>query len=338
MEKSARWLLAILIISFTMSPTVYGCSSSAAAATPGEAEQADTQAYGLPLLPPVSLRGGEKLKVVATTSIVADVVGHVGGDRIELKVLVPVGTDPHSFEPTPRDIAAVSDAHVVFANGAGLEEFLEPLLQNAGEKEQVVHASTGIELRQVEAEEGAEREQGHQHGGDPHTWTDPNNVIVWTHNIEHALSTLDPAGAETYATKAQAYRAALEDLDAWIEQQIAQLPETDRKIVTDHATWGYFSERYGFEMVGAVIPGYSTLSEPSARELAELQDGIRNLGVKAVFVGNTVNPGLAQRVADDTGARLVFLYTGSLSEPDGPASSYLEFMQYNVSQMVSALK
>jgi manganese/iron transport system substrate-binding protein len=108
--------------------------------------------------------------------------------------------------------------------------------------------------------------------------------------------------------------------------------------VTDHATFGYFADRYGFEMVGTVIPGYSTLSKPSAQALAELQDVIRELGVRAVFVGNTVNPGLAERTAQDTGVQIVFLYTGSLSDSGGPASSYIEFMRYNVTQIVQALK
>jgi ABC-type Zn uptake system ZnuABC Zn-binding protein ZnuA len=293
-------------------------------------EEAD---QGILWFSPVSLGGGERLKVVATTSIVADVVDHIGGDRIDLTRLMPPGADPHSFEPTPQDVAAVSDAHIVFANGAGLEEFLEPLLESAGAEAKTLSLSQGIELHEFEDDGEGE----HEHGVDPHTWTDPNNVRVWAQNIAQALSALDPAGAAAYESNANEYGAALEELNSWIEEQVALVPVAQRRMVTDHATFGYFAERYGFEMVGAIIPGYSTLSAPSAQELASLQDAIRDLGVQAVFVGNSVNPSLAQRVAEDSGVELVFLYTGSLSDSDGPASSYLEFMRYNVSQVVTAL-
>jgi ABC-type Zn uptake system ZnuABC Zn-binding protein ZnuA len=227
----------------------------------------------------------------------------------------------------------------VFANGAGLEEFLEPLLESADAADRVVPVSQGIELREFSAgSANAHKGEEDDHGADPHTWTDPNNVVVWTHNVEYTLSTLDPDNAQTYRANAEAYEAAMQDLDLWIEEQVAQLAEPDRRLVTDHATFGYFVDRYGFEMVGAVIPGYSTLSEPSAQALAELQDAIGELGVRAVFVGNTVNLALAERIAEDTGVRIVFLYTGSLSESSGPASSYIDLMQYNVTQIVQALK
>jgi manganese/iron transport system substrate-binding protein len=310
----------------------------------------------MPSLSPVTLSEGEKLKVVATTSIVADVVQNVGGDLIDLTVLVPLGADPHAFEPTPQDAAAVADAHVVFVNGAGLEVFLGPLLESAGEGVTVVPVSDGIELRQFEgahAREHEEREEeyaeehekeheeegGYHRGGfDPHTWFDPHNVIVWTHNIEHTLSTLDPDNAEACAANASAYEAELQELDAWIREQLAQVPEANRKLVTDHTAFSYFVHQYGFEQIGALFPGYSTLAEPSAQDLAVLEDAIREFDARAVFVGLTVNPDLAQRVTDDTGTQLVFLYTGSLSEPGGPADDYLSFMRYNVSAIAEALR
>lgn len=290
----------------------------------------------MPPLSAVTLGEGERLQVVATTSIVGDVVQNVGGGLIDLSVLMPAGTDPHSFEPTPQDVAAVADAHVVFANGAGLEEFLEPLLESADENATVVPVSYGIELLQLQ---GGGEEEHDQHGGvDPHVWFDPNNVAVWALNIAHVLSTLDPNNAGVYEENAAAYTVELERLDSWIREQLAQVPEENRKLVTDHASFSYFAQRYGFEQVGSVLPGYSTLAESSAQELAELEDAIIQADVKAVFVGLTVNPDLAQRVADDTGTRLVFLYTGSLSEPGGPADNYLAFMRYNVSAIAEALR
>lgn len=292
---------------------------------------------------------GEKLKVVATTTIVGDVVAQVGGDDIDLSVLLPAGTDPHSFTPTPQDVAKVEQADVIFANGAGLEVFLDDLIQSAGASDNVVHVSEGIDLltfgsheheHEGEEHEGEEHEgEEHEHeGGDLHTWVDPNNVMVWVQNIEQRLSDADPANAAAYATNAAAYTAELRSLDAWIREQVGLISAANRKLVTDHMLFGYFAEEYGVEQVGALIPGYSTLAEPSAQELARIEDAIRELGVKAVFVGNTVNPALAERVAKDTGTQLVFVYSGSLSGPDGEAPSYLEYMRYNVNAFVDALK
>jgi ABC-type Zn uptake system ZnuABC Zn-binding protein ZnuA len=284
-----------------------------------------------------------KLKVVATTSIVGDVVSQVGGDLIELSVLLPVGTDPHSFDPTPQDMSKVAEADLVFANGAGLEEFLEDLIASAGAEGKIVYLSEGIDYLMFEDginhDEGQEGEHEGDHDGvDPHTWTDPNNVIVWVGNIEHALSEVDPEHADAYGANVQAYRTELGDLDAWIREQVALIPEDRRKLVTDHTLFSYYAEEYGFEQVGALIPGYSTLAQPSAQELAEIEDAIGAYGVKAIFVGNTVNPALAERVAEDTGVLLVFLYTGSLSEAGGEAGTYLEYMQYNTQAIVEALK
>lgn len=286
---------------------------------------------------------GSKLRVVATTTIAGDVVRVVGGESIELTTLMPLGTDPHSFDPSPRDVAAVADADVVFMNGVGLEAFLEPMLENAGGEAEVVTLAEGIELRQVEEEhEGDHEQEGDaEHGQgdyDPHVWFDPNNVMVWVKQIEETLSRRDTANAQAYSDRAQAYLSKLRELDDWIREQVEGVPEANRNIVTDHDTFGYLAEHYGLRTVGTIVPGYSTLSEPSAQELADLESAIQDLGVRAIFVGKTVNPNLARRVEEDTGVRLVFLYTGSLSEPDGPAGSYLEFMRYNVSEIVEALK
>jgi len=283
----------------------------------------------------VLLGKGEKLRVVATTNIVADVVGNVGGDRIELTGLLPVGADPHAYEPTPQDLRAVASAHLIFANGVGLETFLDEMIRNAGGNAPVVPVSQGIDLLQLDS--GEEDEPNHA-GADPHAWFDPNNVVIWVRNIEGALSALDPGNAGVYQANTQAYVAKLEALDAWIREQVAQVPEENRKIVTDHRVLGYFARAYGFELVGAVVEAYSAAAEPSAQEIVALEDNIRQIGVPAVFVGRTVNPKLAARVAEDTGIQLVPLYTGSLSEAGGEADSYIDFMRYDVSAMIAALK
>jgi ABC-type Zn uptake system ZnuABC Zn-binding protein ZnuA len=278
-----------------------------------------------------------RLQVVATTSIVGDVVGNIGGELIELTVLVPPGGDPHTFEPRPQDIAAVSDAQVVFASGLGLEEALKGVLE-ANVKGTLVEVSDGlavIPLQDKDEHEGAQPEHG---TGDPHTWMDPNNVIIWAGNIATALAEADPTNRATYQTNAESYIAELRELDAWIRQQVEQVPPKQRKLVSDHAVLGYFAAEYGFEQVGLVIPALSSSAAPSAQELAALVDAIRAQDVQAILVGTTVNPALSEQVADDTGAELVFIYTGSLSQSGGVASSYIQLMRYNVQAIVDTLK
>ncbi len=271
----------------------------------------------------------EGLSVIATTTIAADVVSQVGGQFLQVASLLPVGADPHSFEPSPRDMASIAGADLIFANGAGLEEFLHALIENAGATARVIDLSQGISLL-----EGS----GDEPGSDPHIWVDPNNVMVWVENIRAALSQADPQHADAYRANADAYTAELKALDAWVREQVASIPPANRRLVTDHLVFGYFAERYGLEQVGAVVPGYSTLSSPSAKELAAIESAILQHGVKAVFVGESVNPNMAQRIAEDTGIKMVYLYTGSLSAPDGPAGSYLEYIRHNVSQIVTALR
>ncbi len=279
-----------------------------------------------PHFSPVSLAEGERLRVVATTSIVADVVGQVGGDRIALTVLLPVGSDPHAFEPSPQDVAAIVEAHVLFANGAGLEPFLPNLLESSGAQDRAVALSDGLALI-----------ASGDHGYNPHTWFDPNNVLAWTFQVAEVLAELDPAHEADYRRNAAAYAARLRDLDAWIRQQVTSLPPERRLLVTDHAVLTYLAARYGLEEVGTILAGDDTLSAPSARDLAALEEVIRSRQVPAIFVGIHTRSGVAEQIAQDTGVRVVRLYTGSLGAADGPAATYLDLMRYDVSAIVEAL-
>ena len=310
----------------------------------------------------------EGLRVVASTNIVGDVVARVGGDLIDLTVLFPVGADPHTFELRPQDVVAISEADMVIIHGLNLEETLDSTLdsnvngalihlaegievlefaahEHEGEEHESEeeHAHEGEELESEEEhaheDEDHEAEEEHEHeDGDPHTWTDPNNVIIWVGNIASALSEVDSVNAATYQANAKAYTTELRELDIWIRAQVETVPTEQRELVTDHASFGYFADEYGFEQVGLVIAATSTNSSPSAKELTELIHTIEEHSVPAIFVGTTVNPALAEQVADETGAQVVFLYTGSLSEPGGEAENYLEFMRYNVSAIVEALR
>lgn len=313
--------------------SLVGCEASPLANNPHEG------------LSEVKLGQGEQLQVVATTSIVADIVRNVGGEVIHLTTLLPVGADPHTFQATPRDVAALSQAHLIVANGAGLEEFLDPLIESAKSKSAVIYLSEGIALRHLgeqednEHESGAEQESEHGHAGaDPHTWTTPANAIVFAQNAERALSTLDPKNATTYKANADAYIAQLEDLDAWVREQIETIPIERRKLVTDHMVYGYYADRYGLEQVGAVISSFSTAAEPGAKEIAELEQVILEQHVPAVFVGFGFNPSLVERIAADTGIQVVALYDGTLGPAGSGAETYIQYVRYNTTAIVNALR
>ena len=283
---------------------------------------------------PSALLQGKGLKVVATSSLVGDVVSQVGGDKIQLEVLLPLGTDPHSFSPTPRDASIIADAAIVFANGVGLEEFLKPLMDNIGGASKVLEVSQGIVYRSL-VEQGS---HSNLPTDDPHTWMDPNNVVIWVDNIVGALSNEDPANKAYYVEHGQNYQAKLKDLDSWIRAQVSIIPEQNRRLVTDHLIFGYFADRYGFMQVGAIIPGFSSLAEPSAQDIAQIEDAIHSMGVKAIFINVGVNVNIAQRIANDTGTQIVLLYMESLSDKGIGADNYLDFMHYDVNQIVNALK
>jgi len=318
----AGLVFAVLILSAA------GCSGSPSQAAATEARPQ--------VLTPVALAPGERLHVLATTSIVADVVAAVGGSRIEVSALVPPGVDPHAFEPTPQDVRSVAEAQVVFENGLGLEAFLGDLVLSAGAGVPVVSVSAGIQPL-LAGDDAAEGSAAAHAEWDPHVWLDPQNVVLWTNAIEGALAALDPQGADDYAWAAGEYRLELQALDAEVEAQLAVIPQEQRRLVTDHEEFAYFARRYGFEIVGTVIQAPSAAAEPSARELAALEDAIRNTGVQAVFVSSVVTPALAGQVAEDTGIQLVTLYAHSLSESNGLAPSYLALMRLNARLIAEAL-
>lgn len=282
------------------------------------------------------------LAVVATTTLIADVVRVVGGDAVSLTILLPAGSDPHRFDPSPAEARAVADAQVVFMNGLGLEIYMEDLVLESGSTAEVVVVSDGIEplgLADSGEEDAHAGEEDHSHEGgfDPHVWMDPNNVIIWTRNIAAALSEADPDRAALFEANAAAYIQELEELDLWIAAQVEPLTPDQRGLVVDHDSLSYFARRYGFTLVGFVVPGYSTLAQPSAQELAELIDQIRSFEVRAIFVDPSFSPALAESVAADAGVQIVTLYTASLTPEDGPAATYLDLMRTNTTAIVDAL-
>jgi ABC-type Zn uptake system ZnuABC Zn-binding protein ZnuA len=301
-------LLAILVISV-------GCGS------PSPDAQAATAAIS------------GKLDVMATTTIVGDVVSAVGGELIDLEVLLPPGSDPHIYEVTPKDIASLTEADLVFANGLGLEALLEPVLRDARDQNRVVSVSDGIATIRSQSSD----RNGEGDDLDPHVWFDPILVMSWVGTIEGALSDANPENRDAFQANAEEYLQQLRELDEWIISQIGEIPADKRLVVTDHDSLGYFVDRYGLDLVGTVIPGYDTQIEPSAKELALLIENIEQYGVSVVFVSDSVNTSLAEQIANDSGILLVPLSTGSLTDDSGKAATYLDFMRVNVETIVNAL-
>ena len=309
MPRKVAWLLLIVLLGPVVPALTSGCQSRTA--------------------------GGQTLRVLAVENFLADIAQNVAGDRLKVDALMPLGADPHSFEPTPKEVARVAKSDVLIVNGAGFEEFLKSMLQNAGGKRLVIEASAGLIQRTPGPGEGS----GDVHEGDPHFWLNPINTIRYVENIRAGLSQADPAGKDTYDRNAQAYIAQLRDLDAWITAQVTQIPAERRLLVTNHESFGYFADRYGFRIIGAIIPSVSTSASPSARQLAALIDHIKATGAPAIFLETGTNPQLADQISAETGVKVITgLYTHSVSAAGGPAATYIELMRYNAEQIVEALK
>ncbi len=273
-------------------------------------------------------------KVLATETFLADIAQNVAGDRLKIDALLPIGVDPHSFEPTPGDLRQVADSTVLIINGAGVEEFLSRLLENAGGKRQIIEASAGLKSRTPSENEILDPD----HPGDPHFWLDPNHVVKYTENIRDGLSQVDPAGAATYTANANAYIAKLKELDQWIVEQVKAVPTERRRLVTNHESLGYFADRYGFRIIGTIVPSVSTGSSPSAQQLAQLVDQIKKTQARAIFLETGANPQLAKQIAQETGVKVVTgLNTHSTTQAGGLAPTYIEMIKYDVKVIVEAL-
>jgi ABC-type Zn uptake system ZnuABC Zn-binding protein ZnuA len=290
-------------------------------------------------LKPIPLSPGHKLRMVATTSIVGDVVRQVGGDRIDLITLMGTGIDPHTYVATPSDTAAVHDAQLLFLSGAGLEEGLSNTLQGASGTAMEVQLSAGLHLQPAPQGSGARPGSNSVSADemDPHVWLDVQNVILWVATIRDTLSALDPANGTTYQAYATTYTAQLQELDQWIMDQVSSIPQDKRRLLTNHLTLGYFARRYGFDLVGAIYP-LSPSSEPSAQDIAALEAAIREYGLHVIFTESTVSPKLADQVASDTGVETIRLYTESLGTPGSGAETYVDMMRYDVQAIVAGLK
>lgn len=282
-----------------------------------------------------------KLDVVASFSILGDVVARVGGDRVRVATLVGPDQDAHVYQPTPDDIKKVAHADLVVVNGLGFEGWLERLARSASYKGDIVVASNGVKAREREEAEDSSHGQGHGSARaghpDPHAWQNPLNVALYTENIVAALSKRDPAGAAVYRKNGASYIDALKQLDAWATAQFAAVPAAKRKVITSHDAFYYFGAHYKIDFIAP--QGMSTDSEPSAREVAAMIRQMKKEQIKAVFIENMASPKLIEQIGSEAGvAPGGKLYSDALSGSTGPAPDYLRMMRYNVGQILDGLR
>lgn len=269
------------------------------------------------------------LNVVASFSILGDMVKEVGGDKINLKVLVGPDGDAHTFEPAPVNARELHDADLVFMNGLHLESWMEKLVKASDTKAKIIVASTGVVVREMD-EDGKTIP-------DPHAWQDLANGAIYVRNIEAALSKADPADAATYQANAKVLLAHLAQLDKWTRTEIATVPADKRKVITTHDAFGYFGAAYGVTFLAP--SGLSTEAEATAGSLGRLIDQIKHEKINALFIESMTDPRLMNTIARETGAKLGGeLFSDALSPANGPAPTYPTMFENNVPKLVAAMK
>lgn len=280
------------------------------------------------------------LQVVATTTVLADLVRNVAGERAQVHALVPAGTDVHTFDPAPSDALRVSQADLLVMNGLALDEWFADFVRQSGAAGTPL-VELAEDLPGVEYIEGGEHghdeedeEEPGEHAYNPHLWLNADYAARYVERIATALSAADPDGADGYAANAAAYSDRLADLHSWIADQLAGLPAEARRAATFHDAFAYFAAAYGLEIVGVLVevPG----QEPSAAEVARLIEEIRRTGARLVLAESQFSDSLAQTVARETEAGVVLLYSDALG--DAPADSYEGAMRWNVEQIIEALR
>jgi zinc/manganese transport system substrate-binding protein len=280
-----------------------------------------------------------RLKVVATFSILGDMVREIGGERIELTVLVGPDQDAHTYQPTPNDARAVAAARVLVVNGLGFEGWIGRLARAAPFSGTRVVASQGVATTMRMAGEHAEAlstRKPQRAAPDPHCWQDLANGRLYVRNIAAALAAADAANADHYRQRAAAYDRRLAALDEWVKQQIGSAPVGKRKVITGHDAFRYFGRAYGVEFRAPT--GISTDEEPSARNVAMLIRQIRGEGIRAIFIENMSNPKLVEQIARDAGGVVgPRLYVDALSAPGGPADTYEKMFRHNVPALVAGM-
>jgi len=272
-----------------------------------------------------SANAQDRVNVVASFSILGDLVRNVGGDRVDVTTLVGPNGNVHVYTPAPSDARKIAQARLLVVNGLGLEGWLPRLVQAAGSKATIVEASKGITQLSVGA------------AADPHAWQSVANAKIYVANIRDALDTADPAGAAIYQANAQNYLAKLDALDREVREAVAQIPPGRRKVISTHQAFGYFAAAYGIEFIAP--SGVSTESEPGARDIAGIIRQIKTEAIPAVFLENISDDRLMRQISAETGARIGgTLYSDSLTDEKGEAPTYIDMVRHNIRVLTSALK
>jgi ABC-type Zn uptake system ZnuABC Zn-binding protein ZnuA len=273
-----------------------------------------------------SAAGGTSVTVVATTTQAADLARAVGGDRAHVVGLLSANADPHDYEVRPGDVKALADADLVIRSGGDLDQWLDSAIDSSGTDAPELTLIDHVRTLQADGET------------DPHWWQDPHNAEAAVAEIEQALSSADRDGAPTYERNARAYTAKLRALDRAVATCIDKIPPAQRKLVTTHDALGYYADRYGLEIVGAVIPSLSTQAQASAGEVDQLVDTIRREGVKAIFAESSVNPKLEQQIADQSGATVgKALWADTLGPAGSDGDTYLKSIASNTRAIAQGL-
>jgi zinc/manganese transport system substrate-binding protein len=277
---------------------------------------------------PGSARAQEPLKVVASFSILGDLVSEVGRDHVAVTTLVGPGGDSHTFQPAPADAKAVAAARIVFVNGLGFEGWMPRLASAAGSKAPVVETAAGIEPRTMK--------EGGETVVDPHVWQSVANARVIVRHVRDALATADPAHAKDFEANASAYLRLLDGLEVEVVQAMAAIPPGRRRIITSHDAFDYFGAAYGLTLIAP--QGVSTDTEASAKSVGAIIRQIRKENIPAVFIETISDPRLVERIATETGAKIGgTLYSDALSPPGAGAGTYIEMMRHNIRELAGAL-
>jgi zinc/manganese transport system substrate-binding protein len=278
----------------------------------------------------------DKLPVVATFSILGDLVGNVGGDRVVVKTLVGPNGDAHVYSPSPADAKTLADAKVIVTNGLGFEGWLSRLIKSSNSRALNIVATRGIKPRKLAGAHSHDHGHGHS-DGDPHAWQSVANVKTYVANIRDGLIAADPAGKATYEANATAYLGKLDALDREVRETVSKIPPERRKIITTHDAFGYFKDAYGVDFIAP--QGVSTDSEASARDVARIITQIKKQRIPAVFMENISDPRLLTRIADETGAKVGgTLYSDALTSEKGPAPTYIDLIRHNIRTLSAALQ
>jgi ABC-type Zn uptake system ZnuABC Zn-binding protein ZnuA len=277
--------------------------------------------------------GGGSIEAVATTTQVADLVRQVGGERVDVHQMLQPNSDPHGYEPRPSDARELADADVIFQSGGELDEWLDDLIDNSGSD-----APRASMIQIVQTRGATLGEHDHGDSADPHWWQDPRNAIAAVGAIRDSLTAADPEGRATYAANSRAYTARLRRLDRAVAACIDTIPPAKRKLVTTHDALGYYADRYGIDVVGALIPSRSTAAQPSARDTQELVEQIESEGVEAIFPESSLDPRLERAVARETGAEVgEALWADTLGPADSDGATYVDSIRSNTAALVEGL-